>query len=225
MNEKQRIARELTYQKELLEIQAEIRNQSLNDVGRELHDNIGQIASYVKMQVELQMRKLPEEHAQGLEELREQSQNLIDQVRSLSRGLNSNNLERLGLPEMMRSEIERYSRLNGPQISAKEVNLPEFIANENAIFLYRVFQEMINNAFKHSQATKIEVRWGFENDALFVEVSDDGRGFNPNELHQGTGLMNLKDRCSLIGATLNIASKKGEGARFFIKLPVQIGGK
>jgi len=220
LNEKQRKERELIFQQEMLEIQAEIRNQSLNYVARELHDNIGQLASYLKMQVELYLRKLPEEQASPLEEIREQSQNLIDQIRGLSRGLNSNNLARFGLPEMLRLEIDRFNRLEGPKIIYQEGFLPQELDAEVSIFIYRVFQEIMNNSLKHSGADEIQVSIGLVHDAINLNVMDDGKGFDSAELHEGSGLMNLKDRCELIGAQLNIESKKGGGATFLVKLPI-----
>lgn len=223
LNEKQRNERELLFQQEMLEIQAEIRNQSLNYVARELHDNIGQLASYLKMQVELYLRKVPKEQASPLEEIREQSQNLIDQIRGLSRGLNSNNLTRLGLPEMLRSEVDRFVRLEGPKIIYQEGLLPQELDAEISIFIYRVFQEIMNNSLKHSGASEIQITVGSEHDAIELKVVDNGKGFNLAELHQGSGLMNLKDRCELIGASINIESKKGAGAAFLVKLPLQKG--
>lgn len=220
LNEKQRKERELLFQQEMLEIQAEIRNQSLDYVARELHDNIGQIASYLKMQVELYLRKMPEEQEGPLEEIRQQSQHLIDQVRGLSRGLNSSNLERLGLPEMLRLEINRYSRLEGPKINYHEGLFPDELDAEISIFFYRIFQEIMNNSLKHSGADSITIRIGIENHCLNLRVEDDGKGFNMSELHEGSGLMNMRDRCALIGAELNIQANKGEGASFYVNLPL-----
>ena len=223
LNEKQQKERELLFQQEMLEIQADIRNQSLNYVARELHDNIGQLASYLKMQAELYLRKASEDQKEPLEEIREQSQNLIDQVRILAKGLNSNNLARLGLPEMVQSEITRYSRLKGPSIQYQEGLLPEHLEAEHSIFLYRVFQEIMNNSLKHSKAKQITVFLGLKKNEIELSIYDDGKGFDMNMQQEGSGLMNLRDRCQLIGAQLIIDSKIEEGAAFLVKLPLQSG--
>src|SRR5688572_1764703 len=89
LHEKQQQEQKLLFQQELMEIQSEIKNESLNYIGRELHDNIGQMASFLKMQVELLLRKSDKQNNEILSELRDHSQSLIDQIRGLSRGLNS----------------------------------------------------------------------------------------------------------------------------------------
>ncbi|HCS20522.1 MAG TPA: hypothetical protein DIW47_08175 [Bacteroidetes bacterium] len=219
LHEKQQQEQKLLFQQELMEIQAEIKNESLNYIGRELHDNIGQMASFLKMQVELLLRKSDTQNNEILSELREHSQSLIDQIRALSRGLNSQNLERFGLVDMMRFEVDRSNRLGLANIHFSGPEDLPGLSSQAAIFLYRVFQELLNNSLKHSGASEIFIKLEHESTGLRLQCQDSGKGFDPQSLHQGSGILNLFERCKQIGAELTIASKVEGGASFLINLP------
>ncbi|MHB1278152.1 MAG: sensor histidine kinase [Bacteroidia bacterium] len=221
LHEKQQQEQKLLFQQELMEIQAEIKNESLNYIGRELHDNIGQMASFLKMQVELLLRKSDTHNNELLSELRDHSQSLIDQIRLLSRGLNSQNLERFGLIDMMRFEVDRSNRLGLARIRFEAPEEMPVLSSQAAIFLYRVFQELLNNSLKHSGAGEIFIQLEHENPGIRLHCQDSGKGFDPQSLHQGSGILNLFERCKQIGAELTIASKVEGGASFLINLPAE----
>lgn len=219
LHEQEQQEQKLMFQQELMEIQAEIKNESLNYIGRELHDNIGQMASFLKMQVELLLRKPENQNNEILSDLRDHSQSLIDQIRGLSRGLNSQNLDRFGLIDMMRFEVDRSNRLGLARVHFVEpVDMP-VLSSQAAIFLYRVFQELLNNSLKHSGASEIKIILEHESTGLKLHCQDSGKGFDPQSLHQGSGILNLFERCKQIGAELTISSKVEGGASFLINLP------
>ncbi len=219
LHEQQQQEQKLLFQQELMEIQAEIKNESLNYIGRELHDNIGQMASFLKMQVELLLRRSDHQNNEVLSELREHSQSLIDQIRALSRGLNSQNLERFGLIDMMRFEVDRSNRLGLASVRFEAPEEMPVLSSQAAIFLYRVFQELLNNSLKHSGASEIFIHIEQDNEGIKLHCQDSGKGFDPQSLHQGSGIINLFERCKQIGAELTIASKVEGGASFLINLP------
>lgn len=221
LHEKQQQEQQLRFQQELLEIQSEIKNESLNYIGRELHDNIGQIASFLKMQVELLLRKSENQNNEILLELRDHSQSLIDQIRALSKGLNSQNLERFGLVDMMRFEVDRSNRLGIANVHFSGPEELPVLSSQAAIFLYRVFQELLNNSLKHSGASEIFIQLEQESSGLKLHCQDSGKGFDPQSLHQGSGILNLFERCKQIGAELTITSKVEGGASFLINLPAE----
>jgi signal transduction histidine kinase len=99
--------------------------------------------------------------------------------------------------------------------------LPE----QKAIFLFRIFQEILNNVLKHSKATNIDVAIKYDSDNIFeMEVNDNGVGFetdgkgSPSSFSKGVGLTSMFNRAKLIGADINITSLKNQGTRVNIKL-------
>src|SRR5690606_5593628 len=133
----------------------------------------------------------------------------------------SQNLERFGLHEMIRAEADRVNKSELCRIQLNASAMPLHLPNEKALFLYRIFQEMLNNLLKHSEASDASIRKEIIHNDLELECKDNGKGFELAEVKEGSGLMHLKQRCELIGATLKIESKTNEGARFLVTLPLE----
>lgn len=218
--DRERKERELLYQHQLLETQVEIRNESVNHLARELHDNLGQMASFIKMQLDLYLRKEEAPPKEELTDLRDHTQKLIDDMRALSRGLNSQNLERFGLTDMMWAEVNRVKKLQLCEVDLvidEEGVAPD---NEQSIFLYRIFQELLTNILRHAEASRASIRLYCSGQDLCLECSDNGKGFDTALVRVGSGLMNIRQRCDLIGATLKIQALPGGGAQFLVTLPL-----
>lgn len=214
------------FQQALLQTEVEIREQTLSNISRDLHDNFGQIASLVKIHLAMISKtELKEEDRTRVEESVELVRDLIKEIRSLSTSLNSQNLAELGIVSMIENDISRIKRTGfiDIQLHYKPVHIS--IDPQKAIFLYRMFQEMINNILKHSEATKASV--GIESSAgtLTLKVNDNGKGMPKQKLKNdqkgvfGNGLLNIKERCKIIGATYSIESYPNKGTFIEIKLP------
>ena len=195
------------FKQEQLETQIEIREQTLNDVSRDLHDNLGQLASLVKINLSMMS---PEDAAtkERISETKELLQQLIDDLRSLSVSLNGENLSKLGLVGMIRRDIARiqHSGYLETQVELMEDLGP--LEETKLVFLYRIFQELVNNVLKHSQATQLVVKLYHQNSQLKLEVSDNGTGFS-SKVTKGSGLNNIDKRCSMIGAKYSVQSDQG----------------
>ena len=197
--------------KALLETEIEIKEQTLTNVSRELHDNLGQIASLVKINLNLVSKNIPKEDNQKITESVILLKELITRIRSLSVSLKSENLERFGLLNMIEQDVERYQNLGEFSVNFNtKADLTDF-KEDTAIFLYRMTQEIFNNILKHSKATEVNFSIYQEEKNTIFKFADNGVGFNQAVVKLGSGLINLKERCEIINAKLQIDSAEGKG--------------
>jgi len=223
----------LNYEREIfknavLQTQVEIRDQTLNEVSRELHDNIGQIASLIKIHLNtLDIKDLDSLDKEKIEESKTLLKNLILDIKTISRTLNTEVIKNTGLFEALKNDIERIIKTGFIKINYLiEDNLPK-INNDVEIFLYRMCQEIFNNILQHSKAKNANLSIFFIKDNLTIEISDNGVGFNIDDLDQpikqkrGLGLINLVERGKLIKATVNIDSGVGVGTKITIIVPIK----
>ncbi|WP_353779915.1 ATP-binding protein [Winogradskyella sp. 3972H.M.0a.05] len=199
------------FEEELAKTQLEIQEQTLKDVGRELHDNIGQMLAYANMQLNAVSGTLEDSVKSAIEGTKSTIKDSIQEVRTLSKTLNSDVVLNLGLNQSLENEVERINRLKGiAAILVIDGDVQELSNKNDEIFIYRIIQEFLSNSLKYAEATTIEVTLDYS-DNLTVTVTDDGKGFDINTAEKGSGLINMKSRAELINADLTIDSKIGEG--------------
>ncbi|MEO5564232.1 MAG: ATP-binding protein [Chitinophagaceae bacterium] len=213
------------YEKEALRSQLEIQENTFKTIAQELHDNIGQMLSVVK----LSLSALPLEKEHPAFDLARHSQEVLNKaifdLSDLTKSLHSDRINDVGLVESMRFElisVKKAGLLDVQfSVNGEEFQLPE----QKAIFLFRMFQEMLNNILKHSRAKQVTVRVSFLGDYSFaLEVEDNGVGFNVTEKQQstsssrGVGLKSMHNRAHLMGADIKINSEEGKGTKVLVKL-------
>lgn len=213
----------MQFSQTLLQSQLEIQEQTLQHISRELHDNLGQVASLIK----INLLTIPIGDAakaqQKLEDTRELTRQLITDIKSLSVSLGGDRIAQTGLAAALQTEMERINRTE--QFSAifeQQGTLAE-PDNDKAIILYRMVQEVLNNMVKHSDAKQIKLTLTATKNFLTLAISDDGKGFDviaTKQQQHGAGLRNLEKRAALIHAQLDIQSTIGEGTRITIELPI-----
>lgn len=198
------------FKKALLETEIEIKEQTLTNISRELHDNIGQIASLIKINLNLLSSDLLEEDQAKVDDSIALTKGMIKDIKALSISLKSENLQRFGLLNMIEKDIERYKTIGGIDIQFEFIEVPE-INSETEIILYRMSQEIFNNILSHAQASRVSVNFSVVNKNIIFSFQDDGLGFETEKVELGSGLINLKERCKMIGAQLKIESITNEG--------------
>ena len=207
----------------LLQTQLEIKEQTMEYISRELHDNISQVASLIK--INLNTLKLTPDSpiAEKLEDSKELLRRLITDIKLLSRSLSSDTFASIGLFKSIENDIQRIDRTdNFTAIFISYGNIPDPPADK-AIILYRMAQEILNNIVKHSNASHIECAVNYLQNNLILAFRDDGDGFKPETMKHGggAGLRNLEQRAKLIGAQLTIDSKPGVGTTTSILLSIK----
>lgn len=209
------------FHQELLETEIEIREQTLSNVSQELHDNVGQVAALLKMNLR-QIQSVPESKEQ-LHLSNELIQQLIMDIKDISTSLQNHQLAEIGLNEAITKDCERVKKLGFISVQLDcSTSLTDVDVN-TSIFLYRMYQEAINNVISHSQASKVIVSLQEANNVLHLTIEDNGIGFNSSSGRIGNGLSNLTKRAKTIDAQLQLNSKKGKGTTVLISLP--LGGK
>jgi two-component system, NarL family, sensor kinase len=213
------------YQQELLKSQLEIREQTLHYISQEIHDNIGQVLSLVK----LNLNAVQANNQAGNEEKIQTSKELvgkaIQDLRSLSKSLNTDYINRLKLSESLQIELDMIQKTGNYETQLKITGTETYIDPQKQLIIFRIAQEVFNNILKHAQALHIEVLLEYAEDLFVLKISDDGIGFDAAEnetrnfREKGTGLGNMFYRTRLIGGEFFIESKVQQGTRILLKLP------
>jgi signal transduction histidine kinase len=206
----------------ILQSQLEIKEQTLRHIAFELHDNLGQIASLIKINLNTIQLEDAERSVQKIEATKELTRQLIADLKSLSISLNSDRVAQLGLMKGLEDEVERLNK-TGQFKAVLEMGDSIPLLNENAtIILYRMVQEILNNIVKHSAATHVFISPQVKENLFTLVIRDNGVGFHPEDKLKsgGSGLINLTSRAKLIQALFSIQSSPGEGTNICIELPV-----
>ena len=223
----QHIARDITEQKRMqenlrfyLQQVTKAQEEERKRISHELHDETVQALVVLSRQLDTLAsgdKGLPEDSRHRLEEIWKQTDDIIREVRRLSQDLRPAALDRLGLLpalEWLASEVTEYSGIvTKVNILGKQRRLPE----EVELVLFRITQEALRNVWRHSQASKAEIKVEFEQNKTRITVSDDGEGFNlPDKIGDlardgKLGLAGIQERAQLVGGTLMVQSRPGGG--------------
>jgi signal transduction histidine kinase len=189
----------------------ETQEQVLNNISQDLHDDAGQQLTYINFQIENLKLDSTQLHAM-LQPLSVSVHGLSDSIRSISHSLNHQLLMKQDLYKAIEAEVKRLQKNSPIRINLSippDVN--DFAANEK-IVVYRIFQEIINNIFKHAKATEVNI--AIKSDPFIMSVSDDGKGFDmagEQPEKQSLGLQSMMQRAAIIDYSLDIHSEPGKG--------------
>ena len=213
------------FQNELLKTQIEVQEQTLAYISEEIHDNITQVLSFVKLNLAL-ARNLDKDEAQvKLDESRELVSQSINDLRDLSKSMSFEHISAMGLIKTIGVEIERVNKsgLLGTEFLVEGEVYP--LGEQKELVLFRIFQEVLNNALKHSAAKQLKIALQYHSEMFNLTLEDNGTGFSPEAIRErgGSGLRNIENRAALIGGTSLISSAPGKGCRVAVTLnPVKL---
>lgn len=207
----------LRYQEEVARTQVEIQEETLKNVGRELHDNIGQLISVANLELKIfgannHLEKEPE-----LIEITKLLGKSLSEIRALSKNLNNDIITHIGLQESIKNELNRLERLKFLNTAFTIQGAAFSIPKDDTIILFRIVQEFLSNVIKHAKASSLEVTMLYEDDFLEILAQDDGIGFDQSVTSQGSGLLNMHTRAQMIRAEFELNSTKNKGTRLKIK--------
>jgi two-component system sensor histidine kinase UhpB len=203
-------------------------------ISMELHDELGQGLTALKLQIRAIQRGLGTEERElqvDCAELLQYLDGVIDNVRRLSRDLSPAILEDLGLTSALRyllDEVGKHLKVN-PVIEIDGLN--DLFPPEAQITIYRIFQECLTNITKHAEAKEVSLLIKEKDGQIAVTLEDDGKGFDVSEVlsrdatRRGLGLAALDERARMLGGTLKIQSRPGAGTRITCNIPVNILNK
>jgi len=190
-------------------------------IARELHDDIGQRLALLTVELEQVDNGAARNVMQRIHELVSQSTSLARDIQSLSHRLHSSKLEYLGLASAAASFCKEAAAPFAVQITFRDEHVPDGLCPDTALAIFRVLQEAINNALKHSGAAHIAVALRGMNDGVELEVADAGVGFDIAEARRrhGLGLIGMEERMKLIGGDLQVQSDEGGGTTIWAFAP------
>ena len=220
-----------SYQKQLKKFSEELQNkieEERNQISKTLHDSIGQSLSLLRIKlnsckedaVEPKQKKEYEEFIFTIEEI-------ITELKSISHSLKPRALESMGLKMAITHLINDISEGTGIigelNFADEDLRYDEKLE----INLFRIVQESLNNILKYAQATKFGVQLINSKNSIRLIISDNGKGFNPEEvlknsgLNGGMGLLNIKERVESFGGNLKIDSNENDGTILIIEIPIK----
>lgn len=216
----QKVAKQ-QFDEEIIKSKLETQEQTLQNISWELHDNVGQLLSVARMQLNIVQPNLKEEQKVIIQETGEIISKSLQEIRSLSKLLNPEVVRNIGLHEAIQLEIDRFNRLNFINASFNvEGNVPS-IDQQDEIILFRIIQEFLSNSVKHSKTKKIEVTATYCSKYLTISVQDYGIGFDKDAIERGSGLLNMKSRAELINTKFDLKSQKDKGVSLTLTYPLR----
>jgi len=179
-------------------------------IGEELHDNINQILTSVKLYISTAISQ-PEMRDDLLDRAHSHLTLVMEEIRKLSKKLISPGMKTGGLSELLRNVIDDIT-LASPVIFNVDINLDEnLLKEEQKIAVYRIIQEQINNILKHSQATEVSIQLYMNDEKLTIITTDNGRGFDFAEIRNGIGITNMISRAEMFNGIVEIDTAPGKG--------------
>lgn len=203
-----------------------IREEERTSIAREIHDELGQQLTVLKMDVSWLNKKFhgtDEKANQRLKELLTMIDETVKSVRRISSQLRPSLLDDLGLTAAMEWQLNEFEKRSG--IKTKLITPEEEPDLSDAVrtALFRIFQESLTNVARHSKAKTVTVVLRRNDHSFILSITDDGKGFDINKVadKRTLGILGMKERSSMIGGTYEINSTPGGGASVIISVPVK----
>lgn len=209
-----------------------IREEERTMISREIHDQLGQELTALKMDIAFLSRKIDkirltgkdewDELSKGLKSMSEITDQTIASIRRIARELRPDVLDKLGLKEAIEWQAEEFTKRTGidciVSLPSAEFNLDRLL--ENTIF--RIVQESLTNVARHSQATRSKISITIAGDVLSVSIEDNGKGITKEEIDnaKSLGLVGIKERAYSVKGKLSIEGKKNKGTILKILIPL-----
>ena len=192
----------------------------------DLHDSIGAMLSTIRVSLITQAKKASAD-VDSITESKKMLDDTIESVRRISRDLMPSTLEKFGLAQAVKEMCERFQSTSMLPIAYSEDGDIRPLEKKRELMLFRIVQELINNALKHAQAEKISVSFVSDENNLRITVEDNGIGFNVEEhkadtrTGKGLGLFNIENRARLVSAAVEFQSGLNQGSRIALTVPYE----
>ena len=193
-------------------------------ISRELHDDIGQRLAMLSSELQ-QLQEDPFEARGRIAELQKQTAEIAEDIQSLSHELHSSKLQFLGIAVATKSFCQEFETQQKVEIDFRSDDLPTALPPDISLCFFRVLQEALRNAAKHSGVRHFEVRlWGTSGE-IHLTVSDSGLGFDTEaaKASRGLGLISMEERLKMLNGTFSIESRPQHGTTIHARVPFSLG--
>lgn len=224
IKEKERL--QFDYEQTLLQTQLEIQEQTLKNISQEIHDNIGQVLSLAKLNINTMSGAAPHILESKIADSKHLISKAIQDLRDLAKSLNTDYVIEMGLLRSVEYELELINRTGTCETVFSTTGKPYRLEQQQELILFRIVQEILHNTIKHAKATTVHVQVQFEPELFTLTVSDNGIGFDAGKLEAagytgfGMGIRNMHNRAKMINTAFNLRSTLGEGVTVTLQLPV-----
>jgi len=215
---------EPTYQQELLQAQIEVLEQTLQHISHEIHNNIGQILALVKINLNTVDIREEEVALQKLSTTKMLVTKSLNDLRSLAKTLDASYVLRSRLSEALQFELNYIEQVSSCATALLVRGEERLLASQQQVVVFRVAQEVLNNAMKHACAKHITIELTFGPVHFQMRIVDDGRGFDLDGMQQaeayerGAGLATIHTRSGIIGARFSLQSTPGLGTTALLEI-------
>lgn len=213
------------FEQTLLQTQLEIQEQTLKNISQEIHDNVGQVLSLAKLNLNTMDISKTEQLQGKIDSTLSQVSKAINDLRDLSKSFNTDNITAIGLVRAIEYELDMIRKTDSHQAVLHVTGNVLKLEPQKELILFRIVQEALHNIIKHAGAGVVNVSATYTDKELQLLVTDDGNGFDLTPLNIadnnsfGLGIRNMHNRAKLIGADFQMSSTIGEGTLVKIVLP------
>jgi signal transduction histidine kinase len=202
----------------------EVQEAERRFVARELHDEIGQLVTGLKLLLETSLQPSTDAEKLSLDEAISLINDLMERVRQLSINLRPQMLDDLGLLTALDWHLKRYFKQTGIRVLFKHTPLPERLAPQLETAVFRIVQEALTNVARHAGVKEVAVRLWINAERVGVQVEDTGAGFEtePRFGRPSTGLSGMRERAELLGGEFTVESAVGAGTRLTVEFPLNV---
>jgi len=215
---------ESEFQQKMMIAELDSQESERRRVAGDLHDSIGAMLSAIRLGLITIGKQIPD--PTRINDTKEMLDETIGSVRRISRDLMPSTLEKFGLAHALKELCERFQTTSQLAIHYHEHGEIKAIEAKRSLMIFRIIQELLNNAIKHAKASSISITI-YSADTLQIVVEDDGIGFDFEEKHssktieKGLGLFNIDNRARLLGATIEFEKERKKGACITLTVPYE----
>lgn len=216
-------AMEKAFSEELLKSQLEIQEHTFDQISGEIHDNVGQVLSLAKVQLNI----MTESNKIGQHMLTDVKENIgkaMTDLRDIAKSLSGARIKSLGINTVIVQEADRINKLNLTRVTLLANGVERAMNDRKKLILVRIIQECLQNIVKHAGASEVLITTDFLPALLQIVIKDNGKGFDTATTltaDGGLGLTNIRTRASLAGGKCTIESSPGHGTTITIDMPYE----
>ena len=211
------------FSEEMLRSQLEIQEETFNRISQEIHDNVGQIMSLAKVQINI-ITESKDMKREMLDDVKENIGMAMRDLRDIARSLSSERIKMQSIHAATISEAERINKTGIIRVEVEVEGEEMKIKEEKKLILFRIIQESLQNIIKHAGASETRILFRYAAGELHTLIQDNGKGFNIGEAllrSTGLGLSNIKTRATLAGGSTQYESVPGKGTTVIINMPYE----
>ncbi|MGL5793435.1 MAG: sensor histidine kinase [Waterburya sp.] len=200
--------------------------QERNRIARDIHDSLGHALTSLNIQMQTAVKLWEKEPTQArsfLSQAQELGKKAMKEVRQSISALREDKESEQPLKVRIETLVDEYCRGTGLSVSTEiSPNISRYgsISQPVATTIYRIVQESLTNIFKYAQATQVQIKLSRSHEQIYLTVTDDGKGFDPNQNQAGFGLRGMKERIAAVKGQLQLKTSPGQGCQIKVEIPL-----